>query len=109
MSKDGPPNIRRRLKKRDWQASVNKKERNSLRVARRNRLPASDAQHFVPNRRHGARRRLVLTIRSSPHEATPSRRRRKTLAILNTLAGLTISLLISGSAEASPARLQGQR
>jgi CheY-like chemotaxis protein len=63
----------------------------------------------MPNRRHGARWRLHLNslIQSDAHETTPPRRRRKTLAILTTFPDVTISRLISGSAEASPARRPG--
>jgi hypothetical protein len=50
-----------------------------------------------------------VLIRSEAHETTPPRRRRKTQAILTIFPDVTISRFISGSAEVSPARPQGQR
>jgi len=106
-----PKHSQEGVKKHDWQASVNQK--NETQCVWRGSIDFLPAifGHFVRNRRHGAGWRLDLNslIPSDAHGATPPRRRRNTLAIVTTFPDVTISRLISGSAEASPARHQGQR
>jgi CheY-like chemotaxis protein len=61
------------------------------------------------NRSHGARWSFHLNslIQSDAYGVTPLHLRRNTLAILTPVSGVTISRLISGSAEASSARPPG--